>query len=127
MYESFSREMLASFANGGQLCRIDSVRLRQNGQAVPYTQQVTNREMLPGLRLHALLSRNHQENEINTTRTRQHVADKRAMAGNVDKTQQDRGAVSCLHFTRGEAKIYGDAATLLGRQMSRVNTGEGFD
>ncbi len=83
--------------------------------------------MLPRLRFDPLVSRNHQQHQINSAHAREHVAHKTLVPGDVDKAQPQGFAVWSRQIEVSEAKVNGDPASLLFFQSVSINSGQSLD
>src|SRR5581483_3520 len=83
-----------------------------NGDSPLHSEQLQYVEVLPGLWLDRFVSGNHEQHEINSANSRQHVAHEPLMSGNIDETDLDTlaGGVDQVHVCK--TQIYGDPAAL---------------
>src|SRR5262249_48640456 len=88
----------------------------------PDAEQMQDVEMLLGLRHHAVVGGDGEEDEIHAVRAREHVADEALVAGHVD----DAGALA-VGVEPGEAEVDRDAARLLLLEAHGVLAGERAD
>src|SRR5690606_5035488 len=86
-------------------------------------EEVHDREVLAGLGHDALVGGDDEEHDVDAGGPREHVADERLVAGDVD----DGELLSVRPAEVGEAEVDGDAAALLLRQAVGVDAGERRD
>ena len=103
--------------------RRHQVDFAQRDDAVRDTEEIDDGEMLDGLRHHAVVGRDDQQNEINARRPGQHVAHEFLMPRHIDEPE-DRAIVG---RQVGEAEIDGNAARLLLFQPVGIDAGERMD
>ena len=108
---------------GDDLCLLrlgGEVDLGQRDDAARDTEQVDDGEMLAGLRHHAVVGGDHEQNEIDAGGAGQHVVDEFLVTGHVDEAQHR--AVRCRQI--GEAEVDGNAARLFFLKAVGVDAGQ---
>ena len=108
-----------------QRLRINQVGFGDHGYAAPQGEHAADIEVLAGLRLDRLVSRDHQQDNIDAADAGQHVADKALVAGHIDETDANGVATGADQIEVGEAEIDGDAAPLLLGQPVGIDAGKG--
>ncbi len=103
---------------------INQVGFREHGDAALHREHAANIEVLAGLGLDGFVGRNHQQHQIDAADSRQHVAHKALVAGNVHETHANWLALRAGEIEVGEADVDGDAAPLLLFQAIRVGAGK---
>ncbi len=78
--------------------------------------------MFPGLGHDALIGRHHQEDQVHSRGTRQHVPDEPFVAGNIDNAEENVFPGLVL----GEPEVHGDPAFLLLLQPVGIHPREGL-
>ncbi len=104
---------------------IDTRRLHPVGLGQRHRQrrapaQAQDRQMLAGLRHHAVVAGHHQQRMVNAADARQHIGEEFFVAGHVDKAQHPAVRLRPV----GVAQIDGHAAALFFRQAIRVDPGD---
>src|SRR5581483_562443 len=117
------REDLDLLADGRDTRLVDEIRLRDNEDPAPDTEEMENVQMLLGLRHHPVVRGDREEDEVHPVRAGEHVPDEPLVPGHVD----DPGALAVGSVEEGEAEIDRDAALLLLLQTVRVLPGERTD
>ena len=102
---------------------VDDVRLGQRHDAVTHPQQLDDREVLHGLRHHAVVRGDHQEEQVDAGRAGDHRAHEALVAGDVDDAQP----AAARQLELGVAQLDRDAALLLLAQPVGVLAGEARD
>ena len=102
---------------------VDEVGLGQRDHAVPHAEQLEDREVLDGLRHHAVVGGDDQQEEVDARRAGDHGAHEALVPGHVDHAQPRAPGQRQL----GVAELDGDAALLLLAQPVGVLAGEGGD
>ena len=102
----------------------DGIDLGDHRKAGANAEQATDRQMLHGLRFDPFLGGDHQHHSSDATSPGEHVVNKQAVAGHIDKADSEWTAGGRHSLEKGEAEIDGDAAPLLFRQAIRIDTSE---
>ena len=93
------------------------------GRVNTRAQQIADRHVLSGLRHHAFLGGDNEQDEIDPRRTRYHRANEFLVAGHIDH----RDLQSIPEFEYRETEIDRDAPGLLLRQAIGIHSGQGAD
>src|SRR5262249_39524264 len=101
---------------------VDEVALGESHHAALYAQQAANVEVLAGLRLDRFVRGYDQQNQINPSGTREHVADKFFVAGDIHKAEAHASEIE-----KSKPQIDCDAAPLLFCQAVRMSACQRFD
>ena len=107
-------------AHLGQPFGIDQIRLGDGHRAVRDPEQIDNRQMLGGLRHHAVIGGNDQQHEIDAGGARQHVVHEAFVARYIDETED----AAVRYRQVGKAEIDRDAARLFFLQAIGIDPGE---
>jgi hypothetical protein len=107
--------------------RAHGIDFGNSGQASTNAEQIADSEMFFGLRLDSLFSGDDQQDSVDSTGSRKHVADEKRVSGHVDKTDSQRSFIRGDCIQRRETKVDGDAAPFFFRQAIRVNAGKCTD
>ena len=102
---------------------LGEVGLGQRHEAGLDAQELADREVLAGLRHHALVGGDDQQREVDAARAGQHVLDEALVAGHVDDLDHEPARL----LEEGEAEVDGDAARLLLGQPVGVGAGQRLD
>ncbi len=102
---------------------VDEIALRQHDQAAPHAEQVADVEVLARLRHHALVGGDHEHDEVEPGRARDHRLDEPLVSGDVD----DDGDGAVAECEAGEPELGRDAARLLDREAVGVDPGQRAD
>ena len=102
---------------------LDGIGLRQRDDAVLDPEQPQDREVLVRLRPRALAGVDHEEEEVDAARTRDHRADEALVPGDVD----DREARAVRQLERRVAEVDRDPALVLLGQPVGVLAGQRLD
>ena len=102
---------------------IHQVRFGEGDDAAADAEQAADVEMLAGLRLDGFIGGDHEEQEIDSAHTGEHVLDEALVAGDIDKSQAQGGC----EFEVREAQIDGDAAAFFLLQPVGVDARERLD
>ncbi len=100
-----------------------AVDLGQGDDAMAQAEQLAHVQVLAGLRHHAVLGRDHEEDGVDASGAGDHRAHEGLVAGDVDDAGGDAGA----ELPGGEAELDGDAAAFLLGEAVGVDAGEGAD
>ncbi len=102
---------------------VDEVGFRQHDHATRDPEQAADLKVFDGLRLHAFVGGDNQEDDIDARDAGEHVFDEAFVAGDVD----EGGVASGWEREVCEAEFDGDAAAFLLGEAVRVDAGEGGD
>ena len=102
--------------------RVDEIGLGQGNEAGADAQQAADVEVLPGLRLHRLVSRDYQHDEVDAADAGKHVLHEALVPRHVHERHVDP-----FDLRVGEPEVDGDPARLLFLQPIRIGAGQRLD
>ena len=119
---SSAKELLHLKLHLRQPARLDCIGFGDDRQAGADSKQTADGQMLNCLWFDAFLCRDHQQHSSDAPSPGEHIVNKQAVAGHIDKADSEGVAIGSRSIEKGEAQIDGDAAPLLFRQTIRIDT-----
>src|SRR5205085_10721148 len=95
--------------------------------AAPHRKQPADVKVLAGLRLDPFISGDHEQDDVDSTDSSEHVAHEALMTGYVDKAKTQPFAIGRGKLKMRKPDINGDAASLFLFQAVGIDTGKRLD